>query len=109
MELKSKNELNYQMALLALKRLFELCTQSSIQSKSSLSETKEEIKQYLHNNITIIKIICGKFDKYGRLLANIFTYNDEKSISEYLLSEKLAYQYDGGKKLTEDEQIEKLN
>jgi endonuclease YncB( thermonuclease family) len=57
--------------------------------------------------VCIVFIKCYEFDKYGRLLADVYiNYNDinSKSISEILLNENLAYKYDGGKKLSEDEQ-----
>ena len=54
-------------------------------------------------------IECVDFDKYGRLLTNVFlNKEDDKSISDILLEEKLAYKYNGDTKLTEEEQIKLL-
>lgn len=48
---------------------------------------------------SLVFIKCNKFDKYGRLLAEIFQSNlDSKSINQILLDEHLAYQYKGGTK-----------
>ena len=56
---------------------------------------------------------CLDFDKYGRLLANVYNLNTEiksdNSFSSILLKEKLAYVYNGDTKLTEEEQVECLN
>jgi len=70
-------------------------------------ETKSEIKKYLNEIVCIVFVKCYEFDKYGRLLADVYINYEplDKSISEILINEKLAYLYDGGKKLTEDEQL----
>lgn len=44
-----------------------------------------------------IRIVCGEFDKYGRLLCNV--YIDDQSLSEQLISQRLAREYHGGKKI----------
>ena len=69
--------------------------------------TKKEIKNMLENEVYLVKIECDEFDKYGRLLCNVYTVNEENKISikDILIKEKLAYSYDGGTKLTEEQQI----
>jgi endonuclease YncB( thermonuclease family) len=42
---------------------------------------------------TIVIIKCYKFDKYGRLLVDIFDNN--VSLAEQLIEQKLAYRYNG--------------
>jgi endonuclease YncB( thermonuclease family) len=44
----------------------------------------------------IIRIECDEFDKYGRLLANVFI--GDENINELLVDMKYAYKYDGGTK-----------
>jgi micrococcal nuclease len=44
----------------------------------------------------IIRIDCGEFDKYGRLLATVFVGNE--NINELLVNMQYAYKYDGGTK-----------
>lgn len=58
--------------------------------------TRKEIQKELNDNVVIVDVCCGAFDKYGRLLATIF-YND-LSLSKELLDHKLAYEYHGGTK-----------
>ncbi len=69
-------------------------------------DSKKDIIEYLKNNIILVWIECFNFDKYGRLLADV--YNKDKSImiSNCLLDEKLAYLYEGDTKMT-DEEIKK--
>ena len=46
----------------------------------------------------IIKFDCHEFDKYGRLLVEIWNQIDEKSINEIMVEEGHGKKYDGGKK-----------
>lgn len=76
--------------------------------------TKHKVQEVLDEQLTIIWIECLEFDKYGRLLANVYCFNDNTkeydiSLSEYLLNNKFAYKYDGGTKLSESEQINLIN
>ena len=43
-----------------------------------------------------VYIQCDTFDKYGRLLVNIVIHKED--ISKWLLDNKYAFEYDGGKK-----------
>ena len=53
----------------------------------------------MNNNNQIVYIKCGKFDKYGRLLAEIFTdINDNVSVNQEMISNGHGYAYDGGTK-----------
>ena len=57
-------------------------------------------QQYL-SNITlnkIIKIKMSSFDKYGRTLANIYTYDKGEDIIKKLIDGGFVRAYDGGKK-----------
>ena len=44
----------------------------------------------------MVYIQCDTFDKYGRLLVNIVIHKED--ISKWLLDNKYAFEYDGGKK-----------
>ena len=53
----------------------------------------------------IVKIKCEKFDKYGRLLIDVYIPNEMKRedaetgmLSEWLIDSQYAYEYDGGTK-----------
>lgn len=74
-ELRSKNEIEVKIANKARDRLIELI------------------------NNKLVYVECLNYDKYGRILANI--YADKKMIQSFndkLVSEGLAVFYDGGKK-----------
>lgn len=101
-EVKSKNESNLKLAIQARTRLFELVTGVGQQSTT-------DIKKYLKDNVCLVFLRCSDFDKYGRLLADVSSNESTECFSDILISERLAYVYDGGKKLTEEEQMEKLN
>jgi micrococcal nuclease len=57
-----------------------------------------EVRDFVRSKVLdkIIRIECGEFDKYGRLLATVF-YQDE-NINELLVKKGYAYKYDGGTK-----------
>jgi endonuclease YncB( thermonuclease family) len=105
-EMKSKNKENKDLAIKARNTLLELVVDTP---KSPL--LKKDIQEILDKNIIIVFVECFDFDKYGRLLANVYIKKDELKInlSEYLLQHKLAYKYTGDTKLTEKEQLEILN
>ena len=52
----------------------------------------------------IVYVECDKFDKYGRVLVNIFVHG--KNISKWLIDNEYALEYDGGKKKNWGEYIE---
>jgi len=76
--------------------------------KDILCISRKQIIDLFNNNISIVWIECLEFDKYGRLLANVF-FDKTKNIADILVSEKLAYRYDGGTKLTEEQQKQEIN
>lgn len=87
-EKMSKNPVLKSKAFQARERLIELC------------EFKND------QECCMVCIYCKGFDKYGRVLADI--YKDEtssKTFQDILLQEKLAYQYGGNTKMSEEEQF----
>jgi endonuclease YncB( thermonuclease family) len=103
-ETKSKCEENKNLGIEAKKRLYNLITNKNIDNND-----KKLIKHELNNNCYLIYLKCYDFDKYGRVLGDIYqNENDDISFSSILIKEKLAYIYGGKTKLTEKEQIELL-
>lgn len=101
-EMKSKNELLQKKAIKAKNFVLNKLTDESFEESTS----RHNIQKYLKENIVIIWIECKHFDKYGRLLGNIYSLSDTcTSISEHLIENKLAYKYHGDTKLTEDQTI----
>ena len=112
-ETKSKSDKLKQIAIKAKERLFQLLTNNKLNSDWK----KKDIEKYFDDNICIVKIHCYNFDKYGRILADIYLLSNDnineenlprKSLSEILISENLAYKYEGDTKLSEEEQLKLL-
>lgn len=107
-EMKSKNDKNKELAKNARSRLLSLITGKYLAETSTWND-RRKINNVLNKGMYFVWVECHDFDKYGRLLANIYT--DEKStecFSKVLIKEKLAYEYKGDTKLTEEEQVECL-
>jgi micrococcal nuclease len=92
------NNNNYQFQV-RLNRLDtpELKTKNEIEKKAGLFVRDKLIEKILYQVITINII---EYDKYGRLLAEIYL-NDE-NINDWLLNNKYAVPYDGKTKETID-------
>ena len=72
-----------------------------MKSKNTAEKTKAiQCRDYLRSKILdkIIILDCLDFDKYGRLLGNVFIEGIEKSISQDLIDSGMAKAYDGGTK-----------
>jgi|688.fasta_scaffold08604_9 endonuclease YncB( thermonuclease family) len=103
-ETKSKCEENKNLGIDAKKRLYNLITDKTIDGND-----KKLIKQELLNNCYLVYLKCYDFDKYGRVLGDIYkNENENNSFSSILINEKLAYTYGGKTKLTEKEQLDLL-
>jgi endonuclease YncB( thermonuclease family) len=102
-EMNSKLNNNIELAFKARNRLFELITNKTIDNNWK----KKQIDSYLNDDVYLIWLECLDFDKYGRILANIkIQDNDNETLSNILLNEKLAYLYNGGKKESEENQLQ---
>lgn len=101
-EMKSKSAENKDRAHQARNAVF-----TSLGIPVHLS-TRKEIQKYLQDNIIIVSIACSEFDKYGRLLGDVFAANNSESLSEMLIRQGLAYRYYGETKLTEEQQEKAL-
>lgn len=105
-EMNSKNNELKNHAILARNRLYNLIT-----NKNANNMDRKQIQNELNNNPYIVKLNIIGLDKYGRLLADIYKYNkntdnsSNKSFSQILLDEKLAFKYDGKAKMTEATQL----
>jgi len=101
-EIKSKNEELKHKALLARQKIIDIVCENN---NLDLHCSRKDIQKYLLDNVFIVWLECLSFDKYGRLLANVYKSEDDtKSFSSILIDLHLGYHYDGGKKLNEKEQ-----
>jgi endonuclease YncB( thermonuclease family) len=60
---------------------------------------KEEIVTLLEKNKNLITVKCLEFDKYGRLLVELYGKTIDKSFNNMLIEKNMAVAYDGGKKI----------
>ena len=104
-ETRSKCEENKKLGLDAKKRIYNLITDKIADDDYN----KKTVKKELNTNCYLVYLKCYDFDKYGRVLADIYkNENNDESFSSILIKEKLAYIYEGKTKLTEEQQIELL-
>jgi len=71
----------------------ELKTKNVLESSFGY-EVRDKIREKILNKV--VKLKCGEFDKYGRLLAEV--YINGESINQFLIDNKYAFEYDGGTK-----------
>lgn len=73
---------------------------NNLQEKEFALKIKNIVREKLENKTLFIK--CGSFDKYGRILVEIYTpYNidlEGKSLNTWLIDNNYAKKYDGGTK-----------
>lgn len=77
--------------------------------------TRREIEKYLEDNVILCWALCHGEDKYGRILADIYSSreaclaNPEDHLSHKLIVAKLAYPYAGDTKLTTEQLLALLS
>ena len=104
-ETKSSNINNKNLGIEAKKRVYNIITGKTLDGNDNTA-IKKIIKNELNSNCHYIYIKCYDFDKYGRVLADIYKNEKDNSISIILINEKLEYIYSGKTNLTEEEQLE---
>jgi endonuclease YncB( thermonuclease family) len=92
-EITSKDPLIKELAIKGRQRIIHLIQPNNSQHRELSS--RKEIKEYFTTNKTIVYLECFKNDKYGRLLANVFTFHDMIDIGKVLITEGLACEYHG--------------
>jgi endonuclease YncB( thermonuclease family) len=101
-EIHSNSDFLKHKALEARKMILDnIYTQNDIE----LNASKREIQDYLYNHNVIVWLKCYDFDKYGRVMVDMYANSEScESLSKILLDTNLAYEYHGDTKLTEEEQ-----
>lgn len=80
----------------ARNRLVQLITSCDISLDDDI-KTNSLTKMLDEQNTLLVKVEMLEFDKYGRLMVNIYS-PDGNSASETLIKENYGYSYEGGKK-----------
>jgi endonuclease YncB( thermonuclease family) len=93
-ELKSNDRETKTLATITRNRLIQHLSGANLHA----SVSRKEIQEYFQKNKTIVQIKCYQFDKYGRLLADVYNTSNS-NVAELLLSENLVVLYNGGKKI----------
>ena len=76
-----------------------ICDESLSSNFDNLDIKKEQVIDILNKNKKIISVKCLQWDKYGRLLVELYNINDNsKSFNHILVEKNLAVNYDGGTK-----------
>jgi endonuclease YncB( thermonuclease family) len=96
-ELKNDNLESKKKAYEARHKILKKCCDENYNLMIDCS--RHAIQDFLKSNEVYVWIECFDFDKYGRVLANVYKKQGDMSLSELLLNANLAYAYDGGKKL----------
>jgi len=122
-EIKAKSVDNKKKAYLARDRLLSLITNTVVppdglsscshpdiaNNLPPLPKERKNIRDLLNKDVYLVNICITGTDKYGRLLGDLYSLDDifkTISFSSVLLTEKLAYKYEGGTKKLEEEQLE---
>jgi micrococcal nuclease len=68
----------------------------NLEEKKKGIEIRDILREKILNKIIFIK--CGKFDKYGRLLAYVYDEDKKINFNKWLIDQGFAYEYNGGTK-----------
>lgn len=91
---KANRDIEILNAIKCRNKLIQLTTSCQLNIEDKL--TKPQVKKLLISNDRIITVQCHEFDKYGRLLVEL--YSGEKTANNILVEEGYAKAYDGGTK-----------
>jgi endonuclease YncB( thermonuclease family) len=106
-EMKSKLVENKVNANKARNRMLQLCSVPEVSLEKIY--TRKEVQAMLSQDVFLVWVKCGDWDKYGRLLVQVYKNDIEpKELGTILIEENLAYPYFGETKLTENQQATTL-
>lgn len=94
-EMKEEKMCSHGLACMAKMEVVRMIT--GRQTDTNMIKHRKDMVKLLEENIYLVEVDCGPFDKYGRLLANVRT-SDGVNIGPTLMEGGLANAYDGGKK-----------
>ena len=98
---KAKRDAEIKSAIKSRNYLIEKITNQTYQEEKV---SKQDIKEFLSKCQNVIWVHCLEFDKYGRLLVEIYKNPSDKiSINQQMINDKMALSYDGGTKTKFDE------
>ena len=86
--------------MLAIEARNFLITQASSNPYTLCTTNRITVREHLSEHKRLLTVVCGKPDKYGRLLVTLRVPNNTMSVNEQLITNHIAKPYDGGKKDT---------
>jgi len=91
---KHNREIEIKNAYRCRNKVIQMCTSTNIDIDSDVKKVS------LDTNTQLVHVECLDFDKYGRLLVNIYDFDSPKSIAynDILVNEGFAKKYNGGTK-----------
>lgn len=75
----------------------EIRTRSKIEKEIGY-RARDRMRELCGERVWLESLEKGKEDKYGRVLANLYTYEGQEDIAQRLITEGLGVAYDGGTK-----------
>lgn len=105
-EIKSKLQKNKDTAIRARNRVLQLLGVPI--NDIDIALTRPKIQNMLAERVYTCWIKCYDTEKFGRTLVDVRVAPDmtSQTIAQILINEKLAYEYKGETKLSEDQQVE---
>ncbi len=91
---KPNRDVEITNAIKCRNKLIQLVTNCQLGLDDNL--TKVQVKKLLNSNNRVIQVQCHEFDKYGRLLVEL--YLGDNTVNNTLVEEGYAKSYDGGTK-----------
>ena len=71
-------------------------------------KARDRLNEFIQQSDSFVWLECKGFDKYGRVLADVWDLHKQTCFGKQLLNEHLAYEYHGKTKLTVAEQMNLL-
>lgn len=75
----------------------------SVQAFSDVNASREDVRKHLQVHRRLMKVECGDWDKYGRLLVTLYVHDGSNrrgsSCNQKLIDGGYAKEYDGGRKV----------
>lgn len=97
-EMTSHDQNQKEKAIIARNFVIKMATQIELDTHSKY--TRNGIIKLLNQKVYLVYIKCKTMDKYGRVLAELYSTDDlERSINQKILNLDMAYEYHGGTKL----------
>jgi endonuclease YncB( thermonuclease family) len=66
--------------------------------KIKAKEAKQKFIEFSNCENDLVKVKFGKFDKYGRILAEVYNHASNKHVNQLMIDENYGYKYSGGTK-----------